>query len=218
MELITITSPSPNQVFWKPGTGHALPITVTGTAQNDRIVVAGTRRTVTVVNDISVQLGDRPSVRAALVEGPINKMWSATLNASAGDNQTLSVTASGREDVTDSQTPEIASNASFSGTQRLLISVRVRTLVVTVAPYPVPPNKPVTVTVTANDHVTGQPVSAQVLVGGKVVGTANLPFAHTFRPKRKLVDPVAREWDLIYPTGVVQAAGYPDTEIDFGLP
>jgi len=26
------------------------------------------------------------------------------------------------------------------------------------------------------------------------------------------------EWDITYPTGIVRAAGYPDTPIDFGFP
>jgi hypothetical protein len=153
-----------------------------------------------------------------MVDGPANKTWSAPLNASVGEGQTLTVTASGRKDISDQQTPDVVSSATFSETQTLQISVRVHALRVTVAPYPVPTNRAVNVTVSASDLTTGAVVAGQVLVDGKVVGSTNTPFTHTFRTRRVRSDTDPRQWDVIYPTGGVQATGYPDTEIDFGFP
>ena len=218
MALFTVTTPLPNQVFWKQDTAPTVPIIVTGTAQKDTTVIVGTRTTVTVVNAISVKLGSTASARAAIVDGSTNKTWSVTLNAPVGEGQTLTVTASGRQDISDQRTPDVVSSATFSETQTLQVSVRVRTLAVTVTPYPVPTNRAVTVTVSANDLSTGAAVAGQVLVDGKVVGSTNTPFTRTFRTRRVLVSTNPREWEVIYPTGVVQATGYPDTAIDFGFP
>jgi hypothetical protein len=218
MPLFTIATPSPDQVFWIQGIGGTLPITVTGTAQKDSTILAGTRKIETVVTDIWVQLGGAPYAKATVVDGPTNKTWSATANASAGVGQALNVTATGRKTISDQQTPDVVSTATFSETQTLIISVREHALVVSATPYPVPTNKAVTVTVAATDLATGSAVAGQVLIGGKVVANTNSPFTYTFRTKRRPLGKYPLEWEVTYPEGVVRASGYAGASIDFGFP
>lgn len=93
------------------------------------------------------------------------------------------------------------------------------TLHVTVSPHPVPPNRSVTVTVTAVDPATGADVGGQVLVDDVAVGTTGVPFTHTFRVRRiRIPGPPPPDFELISPVGVVRAAGYPAVPIDFGFP
>ena len=95
----------------------------------------------------------------------------------------------------------------------------VRLLTVSVTPYPVPANRSVTVTVSAPDVSTGTDVQGQVIVDGAVIGTTGTPITHKFRTKRvPLPGTHPPEWDIIYSTGAVKAAGYPDVDIDFGFP
>ena len=64
---------------------------------------------------------------------------------------------------------------------------------------------------------TGTDVLGLVLVDGKNVGTTGTPFTHTFRTRR-ITGPVPTEFEVVYPTGIVRAAGFPDTRVDFGFP
>ena len=41
--------------------------------------------------------------------------------------------------------------------------------------------------VNANDLTTGSAIAGQVLIDGKVVADTNIPFAYTFRTRRKLI-------------------------------
>jgi hypothetical protein len=153
-----------------------------------------------------------------VVDGPTNKTWSATVDASAGVGQTLTITATGRKTTSDQQTPGVASSASFSETQTRIISVREHALVVSVTPCPVPTKRAVTVTVTANDLTTGSAVAGQVLIDGKVVANTDTAFGYTFKSRRRLISKYPREWEVTYPEGVVRASGYPEASIDFGFP
>lgn len=91
----------------------------------------------------------------------------------------------------------------------------VNLLQVKVTPYPVPANRAVTLTVSANDCATGSAVSGKVHIDRRVVANTNTSFTHTFVPRRRGRPP---EVELIYPKGTVSAAGYPDESIDFGFP
>jgi hypothetical protein len=94
-----------------------------------------------------------------------------------------------------------------------------RLLTVSVTPFPVPLNRPVTVTVAAVDTTSGANVAGDVLVDGRVVGATGVPFTRTFRPRRvRIPGPPPPEFELVYPTGVVRVAGYSDMPIDFGFP
>jgi hypothetical protein len=87
------------------------------------------------------------------------------------------------------------------------------TLTVSVTPSPVPPNRPVTATVTATDLGTGAPVAGRVLVNGVDVGATNTPFTTTFRARRVGRPP---DVELIFPTVTVRAPGYQDATVDIG--
>lgn len=82
-------------------------------------------------------------------------------------------------------------------------------LIVRVIPYPVPLNRPVTVTITATDPVTGSAVFGQVLINGRFVANTDTPFTYTFF-----------RFPFWYPdiSGVVNAPDYLDSLIDFGFP
>ena len=91
-------------------------------------------------------------------------------------------------------------------------------LSVSVSPYPVPVNRLMTVTVSAISSATGADVGGQVLVNGTNVGTTGTPFQHTFRTRRVLIPgTMPREYEIIFPTAIVRAAGFPDTPIDLGF-
>jgi hypothetical protein len=92
-------------------------------------------------------------------------------------------------------------------------------LTISTTPYPVPVNKSVRMTVAAVDIGTGIDVHGEVLIDGAVVGTSGTQFTHTFRVRRVRI-PGTRppEWEVIYPSGVVRAAGYLEAPIDFGFP
>jgi hypothetical protein len=95
----------------------------------------------------------------------------------------------------------------------------VAVLNVSVTPHPVPANRAVTVTVNAINVGTGADVGGQVLVNGTNVGTTGTAFTHTFRTRRiRIPGTVPPEFEIVYPTGIVRAAGFPDTPIDFGFP
>ncbi|MEO5998088.1 MAG: hypothetical protein ABIQ00_15550 [Chitinophagaceae bacterium] len=90
-------------------------------------------------------------------------------------------------------------------------------LQVQVTPYPVPVNSLVTVTVHATDE-TGANVVGLVVVDSTGIGNTNTPISHTFKSRKKLISTKPREWDIIYPTGEVNAMSYAKVEIDFGFP
>jgi gametolysin peptidase M11 len=92
-------------------------------------------------------------------------------------------------------------------------------LAVSATPHPVPLNRNVSVTVSAADVSTNTPVQGQVDIDGTIVGSTNVPFSHIFRTRRvRIPNTAPPEWEIVYPTGVVHAAGYPDAPIDFGFP
>jgi hypothetical protein len=76
-------------------------------------------------------------------------------------------------------------------------------LEVTTTPHPPELNVPVEVTVSAADPVTQAAVAGNVLIAGARAGTAGTPFTYTFTD---------------YPQGMVVAAGYVPTPVDFGFP
>jgi hypothetical protein len=96
--------------------------------------------------------------------------------------------------------------------------INITILKVAVAPYPVPLNQAVTITVNANDLSNNASVPGQVKIDGKVVADTNTPFTMTFKPKRRRISVRPPEWEVTYPQGVVVAPGYPDAAIDFGFP
>ena len=82
-----------------------------------------------------------------------------------------------------------------------------------------PLNRAVSVTVNAISSGTGADVGGKVLVNGTNVGTTGTPFTHTFRTRRiRVPGTFPPEFEITYPTGIVRAAGFPDTPIDFRLP
>jgi hypothetical protein len=109
---------------------------------------------------------------------------------------------------------------STPATSILVTSPQLR---VTVQPHPMPLNVSTQVTVSTVDVETGTRVSGEVLINGAVVGRTNTTFTYTFRVRlesgplpRTGVNEVLSEPTLTAPTGLVRAAGYPDTSIDFG--
>lgn len=93
----------------------------------------------------------------------------------------------------------------------------VKFLQVNVTPYPVPVNRTISVAVNATDMSSGTAVAGQVWIDGKLTATTNTAFTHIFKTRRVLINSNPREFDIIYPTGLVRAQGYPDTQIDFGF-
>jgi hypothetical protein len=93
-------------------------------------------------------------------------------------------------------------------------------MAVTVQPRPVPIRTAVTVTVRAVDADSGAPVDGTVTINNTVAGRTNTAFTYTFIATRtRVFDPELRiyTYDVVMPTGVVTAAGYPTTPIDFGF-
>ncbi len=102
------------------------------------------------------------------------------------------------------------------------VDVRVppRQLDVTVKPYPVPRDKPITLTVHAQDTSTHATVSGIVNVTGMNRNPhTDEPFTYTFHCTRTRVR-TGDGWEIRWkcPSGTVTAPSYPVTKIDFGLP
>jgi hypothetical protein len=89
------------------------------------------------------------------------------------------------------------------------------TLVVNLTPTPVPLNRKVSITVRATDSITNAAIAGRVIVGSTDIGATNTAIQYTFTSRRTRI---GGDIDLVYPTGLVRAAGYPDTAIDFGFP
>ena len=93
----------------------------------------------------------------------------------------------------------------------------VQLFTVSVTPYPVPLNRSVSVQVDATDMSTGAAVQGQVVIDGVVRGQTGSAFTHTFRARRiRIPGTHPPEFDVEFPTGMVQSTGYPDAPIDFG--
>ena len=88
-------------------------------------------------------------------------------------------------------------------------------LAVAATPHPVAVNRSRQVTITAADSVTGAAVSGRVLSNGVDVGPTNAAFTTIFRTRRIGRPP---DVEIIYPTVVVRAPGYADTDVDCGWP
>jgi hypothetical protein len=96
-----------------------------------------------------------------------------------------------------------------------------RLLRVRVTPSPTPAGKPVAVTVSAADSVTGAPVHGNVLINNAMVGQTGVPFTYTFRPGAAAASahPAALPPAPVPasgPTGRVVAPGYPTAVVTFG--
>ncbi|MFF1322418.1 hypothetical protein ACFVZZ_23745 [Streptomyces chartreusis] len=90
---------------------------------------------------------------------------------------------------------------------------------VTVSPHPTPLNQLTSVTVTSVDLSTGSSLQGDVIIDGRQVGTTGTAFDRTFKTKRKLIPGTyPREWEIIFPRGIVRVPGYPDADIDFSFP
>jgi hypothetical protein len=88
-----------------------------------------------------------------------------------------------------------------------------------VTPRPVPGNRAVQVKFTATDAGSGAPVAGRVRADGTDIGATNTTFTYTFRPRRvRIPGPPPAEFELIYPTVVVSAPGYPDVTVDCDFP
>jgi hypothetical protein len=94
----------------------------------------------------------------------------------------------------------------------------VAVLSVSVTPYPVPLNRSISVTVSAISSSTGADVGGQVEIDGTTAGVTGTPFTRTFRARRIRDPENPRQFELVYPVGVVRAPGFPDAPIDFGFP
>jgi microsomal dipeptidase-like Zn-dependent dipeptidase len=87
----------------------------------------------------------------------------------------------------------------------------------TVSPRPVPLDRPVQVTVSAVDSVTGTPVIGTVFVDAIAVGATNTVLTTTFRQHTtREFDPDLKRWITTRepPAVTVQATGYPQAEVD----
>ncbi len=89
-----------------------------------------------------------------------------------------------------------------------------------VQPCPPPLNQSASVTVSAKDEATGQPVDGEVIIvsptdGRRTVERTNRPFTYTFRSKTV---GKGENRETFYPTGSVVAPGYSETAIDFCFP
>jgi Ig-like domain from next to BRCA1 gene len=92
-----------------------------------------------------------------------------------------------------------------------------KTMTVSVQPYPVPAGRLVSITVTAVDAATTAAVSGSVLFNGMHVGTTGTAFKTTI-PTKRIFDPETRKWTVepAPPNGTVTAPGYATGQIDFG--
>ena len=92
-------------------------------------------------------------------------------------------------------------------------------LAVSLSPHPPPVNRPVQLTVHAEDVNTHLPVTGTVTFDGRVMGRTGVAFSYTFRAHR-VFDPELRRWvegEVIVPDGKVTAPGYEVASIDFGF-
>jgi hypothetical protein len=85
-------------------------------------------------------------------------------------------------------------------------------LTVSVAPYPVPVNRPASVTFIATDS-SGGAAAGSVKENRTVIGRTNTAISHTFRATRKRI---GDDWELVYPTVTVSVPGFPETDVDCG--
>jgi hypothetical protein len=92
-------------------------------------------------------------------------------------------------------------------------------LTVSISPYPVPVDQSRQFVVSATDMGTGAAVAGSVKVDGTVVGPTNTPFTYTFRLKRIRVPDGLGGWtyEMVAPTAVVSASGYPDANLPLGI-
>lgn len=114
----------------------------------------------------------------------------------------------------------VATAAYYPSTPIPWPPLRVPRLTVTVQPHPAPLRTAVAVTVRAIDADSGAPVDGTVTINNTVAGRTNTAFTYTFTPTRtRVFDPELRiyTYEIVMPTGVVTAAGYPTTPIDFGF-
>lgn len=90
----------------------------------------------------------------------------------------------------------------------------VYTLSVSVAPYPVPTNRAVTVTFTAVDS-SGAAQAGTVKENGHAIGTTNAAFSHTFKTTRRQL---GGDWEVFYPTITVSVPNFAEATVDCGWP
>jgi hypothetical protein len=90
-----------------------------------------------------------------------------------------------------------------------------RTLTVSVTPFPTPLNVLLSVTVRAVDSQTGVPVAGRVRINNIDVASTNTPFNFTFRTRLIGVKP---NFEMVYPGGSVVAPGYEPATLNFGFP
>jgi hypothetical protein len=87
-------------------------------------------------------------------------------------------------------------------------------LTVSVAPYPVPVNRAVSVNFTATNSA-GNPVSGTVKANSTVLGSTNTTISTTFKTTRRRV---GGDWEVTYPVVTVSAPNFPQMEVDCGWP
>ncbi len=85
-------------------------------------------------------------------------------------------------------------------------------LTVSVAPYPIPVNRPVSVTFTATDS-SGRAAAGSVKENRTVIGRTNTAISHTFRATRKRI---GGDWELVYPTVTISVPGFAESDVDCG--
>jgi hypothetical protein len=88
----------------------------------------------------------------------------------------------------------------------------VSTLQTGIAPMPIPINKTIQCTVSAQNAQTGGLISGRVKIDGTDVGATNAPFSTIFKPRR-----VGAEGELMMPKVTVSAFGYNTTLVDTGF-
>lgn len=93
-----------------------------------------------------------------------------------------------------------------------------KTMIVSVQPYPVPTGRLFSITVKAADAATGAPIDGHVLFDGAQVGTTRNAFPTTI-PTTRIYDPETKTWivEAQPPNGTVTATDYSPGNIDFGV-
>jgi hypothetical protein len=92
-------------------------------------------------------------------------------------------------------------------------------IAVSVAPYPVPLNRVVSLTVSTKDAASGTAMAGRVLVNGVDKGATNTALSLTLRSTRKLVPgSIPREFEIAYPRVTARVPGYADMAVDCGFP
>jgi Ig-like domain from next to BRCA1 gene len=105
----------------------------------------------------------------------------------------------------------------FSADIPVVVSPVLKSMTTTVSPSSLPARRPVMVTVTAHDAVTGAALAGSVTVDGTPRGSLGTPFSLTIPAHRVRAADGTWEWVPVPPTGQVDVAGYHPAKLVFDL-